>query len=581
MVINVAVILVIALIAYWWSNQGFFSALLHFICVVCAAAVAFALWEPLGFDMLLGPSKWNGLIPGSVLLLLFLGALLLFRSITDKVAGGNTRIPRAADLTGGAVFGAASGVVTAGMLVIGTGFIDIPAGALGHTGWGVDSGGNVHEAASAAEDARGDTDKDSAKYPKQLWIPVDTLTASMFQRFSTGSLHPDIGGKPMADWNPHLDRQATLLRTRLQSEDPYVATQLFQAPGTVTVSPPLRSIGVDDVHWWMVPLAFEKKGMDVRRSIAIGGPQVRLVGDSDEGTVIRYPKFWSQLTYSRHPEDGTNVPAKAFFEFSTENPYFYGTSRNDAEFQLLFDAPDDSFEPRFIQIRGTRFDLPDARDDESWEEFCLHTGAVGAGSEAGELWGGDISSLVDMKAGLPRGARPSISDFRGGSPQFSEQGNRILRAEATQVGNKSRGKGKLKVSGYGIERLVSRVDGGQARELDDSKAIIKIKVGPGTSADIAKLARRMGGDGEIRLIDTQGGEYSPYGFELKNDAKTTISYNVPISRWSDIRHRPKSDSNQFALIFVVPVGVSLDRLMLDDERIGFFENITAKPPRYR
>ncbi|MCP4758677.1 MAG: hypothetical protein GY876_04325 [Planctomycetes bacterium] len=571
MLTNVAVILVIALLAYWWSNQGFLSALLHFICVVCAAAVAFAWWEPLGFDIMLGTSKWGGLAPGSALLLLFLVSLLLLRSISDKIVIGNTRIPRPVDLTGGAIIGAGAGVITAGMLVIGTGFIAIPAGTGGHTGWSTTLDGGVH-----VEAGTGGTDQ-----AKRLWIPVDWITASLFETVSTGSLHPDIGGTPMADWNPYLDRQATLLRTRLETADPYAATQVFQAPGTVEVSPMLRSVEENGTTWWMFPLKFSKKGMDLQRSVAIGPTQVRLVGTTDDGTAIQYPQYWSQTIISKNDENGSKVSSKGFFQFANESPYFYGTSRDEADITLLFGSQDDSFTPKFLQIRGTRFDLPESREEADWEEFCQRVGATGSTTDSDNPWGGDISHLVDMRGSLPRGARPSIGDFQGGSPEFSERESRILRAEATRVGNKSRGKGKLRVGGYAIEKLVQLSNGEQERQLDKDMAIIKIRVGPGTTADIAKLARRMGGDGDIRLLDSEGGEYAPYGYELKNDSKTIISFNVPLSRWSTVRHRPKSESDAFSLIFVMPVDIALDRLMLDEERIGFFENTTAESPKYR
>ena len=37
----------VLLIAYWWSNAGAFSALIHLLCVITAGALAFALWEPI------------------------------------------------------------------------------------------------------------------------------------------------------------------------------------------------------------------------------------------------------------------------------------------------------------------------------------------------------------------------------------------------------------------------------------------------------------------------------------------------------------------------------------------------------
>ena len=37
----------VLLIAYWWSDSGAFSALLHLVCVIFAGVRSFELWEPL------------------------------------------------------------------------------------------------------------------------------------------------------------------------------------------------------------------------------------------------------------------------------------------------------------------------------------------------------------------------------------------------------------------------------------------------------------------------------------------------------------------------------------------------------
>ena len=42
MILSILIIIVIALAAFWWGNQGAFSALLHMLCALVAGAVAFA-----------------------------------------------------------------------------------------------------------------------------------------------------------------------------------------------------------------------------------------------------------------------------------------------------------------------------------------------------------------------------------------------------------------------------------------------------------------------------------------------------------------------------------------------------------
>ncbi|MBT5583261.1 MAG: hypothetical protein HOJ54_04580, partial [Phycisphaerae bacterium] len=55
-----------------------------------------------------------------------------------------------------------------------------------------------------------------------------------------------------------------------------------------------------------------------------------------------------------------------------------------------------------------------------------------------------------------------------------------------------------------------------------------------------------------------------------------------LRNWSDITNRPRFGSQDtFSLLFVLPVGVSLDRLELGDEVVGLFENIVVEPPSTR
>ena len=63
-VFNIAVILMVGLIAYWWGNQGLLSAILHLVCVVIAGAVAFAVWEPITVSFLLRGKPWELLFDG-------------------------------------------------------------------------------------------------------------------------------------------------------------------------------------------------------------------------------------------------------------------------------------------------------------------------------------------------------------------------------------------------------------------------------------------------------------------------------------------------------------------------------------
>ena len=59
-VFNIILLGLIGLIAYWWANQGLFSAILHLLCVIVAGAVAFGVWEPLVYGLLLKGNWFDG-----------------------------------------------------------------------------------------------------------------------------------------------------------------------------------------------------------------------------------------------------------------------------------------------------------------------------------------------------------------------------------------------------------------------------------------------------------------------------------------------------------------------------------------
>ena len=594
MVINIVIIAVIALIVYWWANQGFLSSLLHLICVVTAAAISLAWWEPVVVDNFLSKSWWSGLMPGTMLLITFIASIAILRAVSDKLALGNTQLPRALDMTGGAILGVASGIITTGILLIGVGFIDQPQAILGYIGWHRPNAETAPEMAPPAA---------------ALWLPVDEWTISFYEALSLGSMHPDVGGRPLANWNPRLDRQAGLLRDRKSTTDNTSFSQMIQPPGSIDIGDPLITTDPGDKsNVLMVPLHFEAAGMDFGNRLALASSQARLVGTHNGETQIIYPSYWAQFVKLNYDKEEQRLKAEVrknmlkqqemdaelvkyqklldsypdgkapgLYRFANLTSYITEPDERKLDVRLLFTVPDD-FESRFIQIRGTRFDLKPATRAENWDQFCIRANIPAEPEGRVEPWGGDISKMVTMIGRLPRGSRPSVSDLKGDVKIFEDKG-RIIRANAVRYPNKSRGSGKLGVRGYAV--LIEDPDTNKLT-YDLARGIVKINVGPTTRANILAVSRYIGGDGAIVLYDTDGGQYSPRGFELKDATTTTLTFNTAINRWSDLTHRPRFGSQDtFSLLFVMPVGVSLDRLELADEVVGLFENITIEPPSTR
>ncbi|MFG0274722.1 MAG: hypothetical protein ACF8QF_06665, partial [Phycisphaerales bacterium] len=87
MLMNIGVILFVLFIAYLWTQQGLFSAFLHFVCTLIAGAIALAVWEPLVYGVFLGMRQdlaWSlGLIVP------FLVSLVVLRLASDKLIPNN------------------------------------------------------------------------------------------------------------------------------------------------------------------------------------------------------------------------------------------------------------------------------------------------------------------------------------------------------------------------------------------------------------------------------------------------------------------------------------------------------------
>ena len=111
-ILNITVIAMVLLIAYWWATQGAFSAIIHLLCVIVAGALALAFWEPLTMGLLLRGTDFDVYAWGVSLVGIFVVALLGLRLLTNKLLPANVNLPRWANLALGFPVGAVEGVKT-------------------------------------------------------------------------------------------------------------------------------------------------------------------------------------------------------------------------------------------------------------------------------------------------------------------------------------------------------------------------------------------------------------------------------------------------------------------------------------
>lgn len=197
MMMNLVAIAVVLGLGGLWMTRGFFSALLHLVCTVLAGGIAFAAWEPLAYLLLdkVDPAGGMGLfLQGSAwgisLAVGFGLSLIILRVTTDSIVRANVTIPNAANYAGGALCGAASGVIAAGILVLSIGFLRTEKDFWGNQPLEYAGPGYV-------------------KRTGGLLLPVDKLTAGLYRRLSQTVLASD---ENLATLYPNLDVVPASLR---------------------------------------------------------------------------------------------------------------------------------------------------------------------------------------------------------------------------------------------------------------------------------------------------------------------------------------------------------------------------------
>lgn len=192
MMMNLLVIAMIGAIGYIWASRGFFSALLHFACVLASGAIALSVWEPLAY-MALGQvdTQWIiDMIWGASLLVPFVLCTAILTSGMNALVRANAQCDGITNIIGGGVCGLGTAIITSGILVMSLGMVRSRPDFLDYQAVAYDGQGSVVQADS-------------------LWIPVDKLTAGAYLMMSEGTL---ASGEPLAKWRPRLALDGHLLR---------------------------------------------------------------------------------------------------------------------------------------------------------------------------------------------------------------------------------------------------------------------------------------------------------------------------------------------------------------------------------
>lgn len=192
---NIFVIIVVLLVGYIGVLRGFFSSLLHLVCVVVAGALAFAFWEPLAY-MILSKAPQRGFLDfiefsawAVALVVPFAVALAVLRIASDKLVPANARASTAGENVGAGLCGALSGIIVAGVMIIAIGTMRFKPEQFGYQPV-------RYQGASLQREGK-------------LLLPVDRMVGKLYAHTSEAVFATD---EPLAKWRPEPWHAAEVMR---------------------------------------------------------------------------------------------------------------------------------------------------------------------------------------------------------------------------------------------------------------------------------------------------------------------------------------------------------------------------------
>ncbi len=535
-ILNIGLILIMLLIAYWWANQGLFSALLHLFCVIAAGAIALAFWEPLTVNLLLRGTWFDDHAWGVSLVGLFAITLFGLRLAFDRLAPGNVDLPHWANMTFGGVIGAGAAVLTVGILIIGAGHVQADRDIMDFRGVARERGGQITTI-------------------NNLWVPAHQVTSEFYEFLSAGSLRTNT---PLRQYNPKLYQQATLIR------DSYTSGGLLA--GRVGLNPEAVSIeafevldeGGADGQRYAVMLQFDRAAFDGGQQLVISQSQVRLIGiptDRNAEPSVGFPDRWSQET---------DTGARSY-EF--DDPSHYITSvagRESADVRIEFpigrgegqfrERP--SFSRFYIQVKGVRFELP-APETVTSGVFATNRATLGTERER---------VVVEQVEGAVTIADDEIH-LRNNIRNFNIRTAQLGMAMDVIDDYMVQGRAQVRRGGERVPREL-RVDG--IHEMEGTR-IVQLDVSRGTTADLYGPARaRVDEDAVPFLVDRNGNRYRPIGY-VYNDTETIEVLLNPqrgAGTLSDLPDLPSAGDHTLKLVFRITEGVELTQFQFDSTLVA-------------
>jgi hypothetical protein len=289
----------------------------------------------------------------------------------------------------------------------------------------------------------------------------------------------------------------------------------------------------------LVDVHFDNGARDFGSQLTLSSSQVRLIGEA-RGTAA--PEVFHPVAWRRENE---------FFLFDGVTSYV--TSVPGREYaDIIFDFPvSRGFQPAFLQIRNTRYDLRRTRLKQAPTSLVAMFGRS-TDVETPETFSPQpIGSVLTVSNDI----RPINVSTNMLPPSMKESDKFLTRGEATFGQSGERPAPGLRIKG------IFEPPGTRCVKLDVSRN------GP---ADIFRLLTQIPENATLALVDSTGTEYSPIGYMHRRQDGTEIRLR-PSRRLRSIEQfpvLPTSGTESLTLIFYVTEEVTLTAFRFGDYTVG-------------
>lgn len=586
MILSLGVIFLIGIVAYVWASRGFFSSLVHMVCVLVAGAVAFGLWEPIAYAVLrTEPGGWVvDLIWGASLAIPFAAVLAGLRMGIDSLLPANTDLDSVTNLVGGGACGAVSGTISVGILIISVSFLRLPTALLGYAPISFDSGGSVYR-----EDS--------------LLFPADRITAGLYSIMSRTTLKT---GTPMDLWRPNLADEGYLLRTNFNEGGAKHALtpKSFEVLGRYTVGentavalrdlttdsfPPDRVQSVKMTDGEPVPASSYIEGLVVQFKagarekegrVVIGNAQVRLVCSP---AADPYGESIAVHPFAMISQAGGDKLDLGRWRFERPKVYIAsvgGAAESTMAFEFLVPK---EYRPLALYVKGVRYNLLSTQAFQQFPDTRGRDSAIRQGTLLSALIGGtaplDVARVttIDPVNPPPNGIEQEVITIGALGGQLIlnkdnipgmqlDENNRIISADT-----------KYRVSDLTGNRGLNRSL--QVREFaaTDDTRVVQLRVGGNSRIGLLTAAALNADPNQApTLVDENGTRYVAIGYVYQDAAEVHIrlSPGRPMRAVTELPNggpTPSRPDQRFYLVFRVSQGVKLKYFTVGDTAIGEFE----------